>query len=204
METAVSPLPYPSLHPAPTNTHHHQTCGGRIWSFPSNLPERAFITTTVQNWPNYALMAEKVAMGLGHQILPGAGTTVRPGAEHSAMAIPISWMEALFQNDFWDIYVLRFGADAIRPYPRLVVKSSVVTSMDGPLARRKEVTRLGEDYCAYMAAKYSPEVEMGGSVVASLAHRMDGERVAEAYRQCAVLEQAMAWHWARTGVYGEA
>lgn len=160
--------------------------------------------TSVSNWPNYALLAEKGAMGLGHQILPGAGSIVHPGAEQNVMAIPISWMEALFQDDFWDIYVRQFGADAIRPFPKLLINSSVITHMDGAEVHRKEMTKFGEDYNAYMAAKYSPDVEMGGSVVASLAHQMDGERVAEAYRQCAILEQAMAWYWARTGIFGEA
>jgi hypothetical protein len=160
--------------------------------------------TSVSNWPNYVLLAEKTAFGLSHQILPGARGHVYVGAEQNVMAIPISWMEALFQNDFWDVYVRQFGADAVRPYPKLLIKSSVITAVRGEEVDRREVTRFGEDYNAYMAAKYSPEVEMGGSMVASLAHRMDGERVAEAYRQCAVLEQAMAWYWARTGIYGEA
>lgn len=160
--------------------------------------------TSVSNWPNYVLLAEKASLGLGHQILPGAGGIVHVGAEQNVMAIPLSWMEALFQNDFWDVYVRQFGADGVRPYPKLLIMSSVITAIRGQELHRKEVTKFGEDYNAYMAAKYSPEAQMGGTDVASLAHQMDAERVAEAYMQCAILEQAMAWYWARTGVYGEA
>lgn len=73
-------------------------------------------------------------------------------------------------------------------------------------AKRTAVTYFGEDWNAYFQAKTAPEVEMGdsgvgGSGMLSLAHRMDAARVREAYRQCAILEQAMSWYWARTGVF---
>ncbi len=164
------------------------------------------MVTTVQNWPNYVVMSEKEGLGLGRQLLPGSGSAFGPGSEQNVMAIPISWMESLFQDDFWSVYVRQFGADAIRPYPRLIIQSSVIATLDRRtgVVTRKAVTKFGEDYNTYMASKYSPDVEMGGTEVASLAHCMDGERFREMCRQCAVLEQAMAWYWSRTGVYGEA
>lgn len=159
--------------------------------------------TAVQNWPNYALMAEKFSLGLGHQLFPGSGASFGPGSTCDIMAIPISWMESLFQEDFWAVYVRQFGADAIKPYPRLIVQGSVIVSVDPVTheAQCRSVAFFGADWNAYFQAKMAPEVEMEGSAVQGLAHRMDAERVEQAYRQCAVLEQAMSWYWARTGIF---
>lgn len=181
-----------------------------MWSLPSNLgdrAERAYMMTAVQNWPNYALMHEKFSMGLGYQLFPGS-SDFGPGATTDIMAIPISWMESLFQEDFWSVYVRQFGADAIKPYPKLIHQGSVVVSVDPATkeAKSKSIAFFGEDWNAYFAAKAAPEVAMedsgvGGSGLLSLAHQMDAERVQQAYRQCAILEQAMSWYWARTGIF---
>lgn len=177
-----------------------------MWSWPSNLPEyaeRASMMTSVQSWPNYAIMAEKFSLGLGHQLFPGSGDTFGPGSTNDIMAIPISWMESLFQEDFWAIYVRQFGADAIKPYPKLIIQGSVIVSLDPQTheARCQSVTYFGADWNAYFQAKTAAEVEMEGSGAWGLAHRMDAERVEQAYRQCAVLEQAMSWYWAKTGIF---
>jgi hypothetical protein len=159
--------------------------------------------TTVQNWPNYLVVAEKYAAGLGAQLFPGSSTSFGPGATCDVWAIPISWMESLFQEDFWSIYVWQFGADAIKPYPKLIVQGSVIVSLDEHgNAQRRSLVYFGPDWNAYMHAKTAGEVEMGGNgVETSAAYRIDAERVRQAHRQCAVLEQAMAWNWARTGTY---
>jgi hypothetical protein len=177
-----------------------------MWSWPSNLREsagRAFMMTAVQNWPNFSIMSEKFSLGLDHQLFPGSGNTFGPGSTSDIMAIPISWMESLFQEDFWAVYVRQFGADAIKPYPKLITQGSVIVSVDPQTheAKCQSVTLFGADWDAYFQARTAPEVEMGGSVMQSLAHRMDAERVQQAYRQCAVLEQAMSWYWARTGIF---
>lgn len=157
--------------------------------------------TAIQNWPNYRLnKVRQEHQRQKGQFLPGHSD--KAGDVCDLYPIPIAYMQDLFQRDFWQIFVAQYGAEAIKPYPKLIFqRSTLLRTRADKTIEEKRINCFGADYIDYQESKGQIDEIMGGSALDVPASHMDTERSREAYRQCAVLERAVAWYWSRTGLH---
>jgi hypothetical protein len=155
---------------------------------------------TVQDWPNWHLFAARYAKPkYRHQLRPGV--TYDTGASFTLYPLPIAWMEDLFQKEFWEIFVSQYGGEAIKPYPKLVGRRFMLTGINPQthMSIQEDVPVWGQEFFAYQQQKGVVDEVMGGTNDDIQPSHMDIDRVRQAYKQAAWLEEKVAGYWQRTG-----
>ncbi len=73
---------------------------------------------TLNSWPSFH-SHDRHQRNTGHKLIH-PGTRYREGDVHDTWAMPIEYLQNLFQKEFWEIQVAQFGGEAVKRFRKVV------------------------------------------------------------------------------------